>query len=203
MHLVTVTYLEMLSPAALKPKRCPDPRFRVDEATVNQWEYNRFLYHLVGSNWTWVEKNHWTDQQWQEYAESKRLRTFVAYYDASVAGYYELRQDKEGGIEIAIFGLAPQFVGHGYGGVLLTHAVEEAWRPQPKRVWLHTCSLDHPAALPNYQKRGFTLYKTGTRPPPGDSGTSGRLCLHQIRGPKAENQTSTWLGARAPTPSDV
>ncbi|HYG33762.1 MAG TPA: GNAT family N-acetyltransferase [Clostridia bacterium] len=117
------------------------------------------------TNWSsFFHKKVWTDQQWKDYAESDSLRTFVAYYDGSVAGYFEMRPDKEGGIEIAIFGLAPKFVGRGFGGVLLTHALEQAWQAQPKRVWLHTCTLDHPAALPNYKARGMTVYRVETHP---------------------------------------
>ncbi len=163
MQSVTITYLEMHSPKALKPKRCSDGRFSVHEPLVKQWEYNRLLYRLVGSDWHWTDKEPWTDRQWQEYVESEQLRTFVAHYDGSVAGYYELKQDYAGGVELAIFGLVPKFVGRGYGGVLLTYALEEAWRGKPKRVWLHTCSLDHPAALPNYQARGLSIYKAETR----------------------------------------
>ena len=69
-----------------------------------------------------------------------------------------MRADDDGGIEIAIFGLAPQFIGRGLGGALLTHALEEAWGSRPQRVWLHTCTLDHPAALPNYLARGLTIF---------------------------------------------
>jgi GNAT superfamily N-acetyltransferase len=159
---VTITYLEMLSPDALKPKRCADTRFTIREATVKQWEFNRFLYLLVGRDWSWNDKRGWTERQWKDYAESDRLRTFVAYYDGSVAGYYEIRDDNIGGVEIAIFGLTPKFVGRGYGGVLLTSAIEEAWRTRPNRVWLHTCTLDHPAALLNYQARGMIVYKVET-----------------------------------------
>jgi GNAT superfamily N-acetyltransferase len=101
----------------------------------------------------------WTESQWQEYAESNRLSTFAAFYDGSVAGYYELMGDYEGAIEVAILGLTPKFVGGGFGGVLLSSALEEAWRGNPKRVWLHTCTLDHPAALANYQARGMKVFK--------------------------------------------
>lgn len=159
---VTITYLEMRSLAALQPRRSPDPRFAVREATVKQWEFNRFLYLLVGRDWSWNDKRGWTERQWMDYAESDRLRTFVASYDGSVAGYYEMRSDNIGGVEIAILGLAPKFVGRGFGGPLLTSALEEAWRTQPNRVWLHTCTLDHPAALLNYQARGMTIYKVET-----------------------------------------
>ena len=163
MQSVTITYLEMHSPKALRPKPCTDPRFSVHEPLVKQWEYNRLLYRLVGSDWQWTDKNPWSEEQWRAYAESEALRTLVAHYDRSVAGYYELKRDPAGAIEIAIFGLVPQFIGRGLGGALLTHALETAWREKPKRVWLHTCNLDHPAALANYQARGMSVYKTETR----------------------------------------
>jgi GNAT superfamily N-acetyltransferase len=159
---VTVTYLEMHSPAGLRPKPPADPRFRVAEATVKQWEFNRFLYLLVGRDWSWNDKRNWTEGQWRAYAESDDLRTFAGFIDGSVAGYYELRLDKAGGVEVAIFGLAPRFVGKGLGGALLTSALEQAWLSRPSRVWLHTCSLDHPAALPNYLARGMAVYRVET-----------------------------------------
>jgi GNAT superfamily N-acetyltransferase len=71
------------------------------------------------------------------------------------AGYFELRRHEDGSVEVAYFGLLPEFVGRGWGGHLLTLAVREAWALRPTRVWLHTCTLDHPAALPNYLKHGF------------------------------------------------
>jgi len=87
------------------------------------------------------------------------LRTFAAYHDEELVGYYELRSDDEGGVEIAYFGLLPQFVGRGLGGALLTNAIEEGWKMSPKRVWVHTCNRDHPQALANYQARGLVVYK--------------------------------------------
>jgi hypothetical protein len=89
---VQVTYLEMRSPHELRPVRHNDPRFWIRKATVKQWQFNRFIL-LVGSQWSWTDRNVWTEAQWQEYAESDRLRTFVAFYDGSVAGYYELKVD--------------------------------------------------------------------------------------------------------------
>jgi GNAT superfamily N-acetyltransferase len=77
-----------------------------------------------------------------------------------LAGYFELRRDTDGGVEIAYFGLLPGFTGRRLGAHLLTEAVERAWSLGARRVWLHTCTFDHPAALPNYVKRGFTVFKT-------------------------------------------
>ena len=109
--------------------------------------------------WSWIDKRPWTDEQWQEYALEPELRTYAAYYDNTVAGYYELRRDDEDGVEIAYFGLLPEFVGRGFGGALLTSAIEQAWRMAPSRVWVHTCNRDHPQALANYQARGMKIYK--------------------------------------------
>jgi GNAT superfamily N-acetyltransferase len=82
---------------------------------------------------------------------------WVARHGDEPAGYFELRTCEDRSVEIAYFGLLPPFVGRGLGGSLLTSAVRVAWSFAPTRVWLHTSSLDHPAALPNYLKRGFTI----------------------------------------------
>jgi GNAT superfamily N-acetyltransferase len=155
-------YLEMSSPGQLRPKRFKDGRFQIREETQRDWRFNRDLYLAVGEQWQWIDKRPWTDEQWQEYAAAPALRTFAAYHGDMLAGYYELRRDTEGGVEIAYFGLLPEFIGRGLGGALLTSAIEEAWshrRMAPTRVWVHTCNLDHPKALANYQARGMVVYK--------------------------------------------
>ena len=106
-----------------------------------------------GRNVALDRKRGWTDQQWQEYATAPELRTFGAYYDSTLAGYYELRQDEEGGVEIAYFGLLPEFFGRGFGGALLTSAIEEAWRsgacgPSRLGAHLHTRSSTCVGQLP-------------------------------------------------------
>jgi len=156
---VTTYYLEMTSRDQLRAKENSDSRFRVFEASVRQWEFNRFLYVLVGSPWRWRDKLSWEDAKWKSYVEQDGLRTFVAYYEGSPAGYFELSHHNNE-VEIAYFGLSPHFIGKGFGGPLLSDALERAWRLHPTRVWVHTCTLDHPAALQNYVSRGMTLYKT-------------------------------------------
>jgi GNAT superfamily N-acetyltransferase len=159
--LVT-TYLEMQAPEQLRPKRV-DPRLQVREQTERNWRFNRDLYFRVGEQWDWIDKRSWTDEQWKHYAAAPELRTFAGYYEDALAGYYELRRDTEGGVEIAYFGLLPDFIGRGLGGALLTSAIEEAWSRRggiaAKRVWVHTCNRDHPQALANYQARGMIIYK--------------------------------------------
>src|SRR4029077_7875760 len=111
----------------LRAKRCADARFQILEKTERDWCFNRDLYLRVGGRCNWTDKRSWTDEQWKEYAAAPELRTFVEKSDAALAGYYELRADTEGGIEIAYFGLLPEFIGRGLGGALLTSAIEEAW----------------------------------------------------------------------------
>jgi GNAT superfamily N-acetyltransferase len=161
------TYLEMCSPEQLRPKRA-DGRFQVREQTQGDWRFNRDMYLRVGEQWDWSDKRPWTDEQWKEYGSAPELRTFAAYYDGALAGYYELRDEPEShghnvGIEIAYFGLLPEFIGRGLGGALLTTAIEQAWSRHggitPKRVWVHTCNRDHPQALTNYQARGMVVYR--------------------------------------------
>jgi GNAT superfamily N-acetyltransferase len=158
MSPLVTTYLEMRSVEQLRLRRA-DARLQIREQTERNWRFNRDLYFRVGEPWQWIDKRPWTNEQWKDYASLPELRTFAAYYESALAGYYELRRDDEGGIEIAYFGLLPEFIGRGLGGALLTSAIEEAWRRSPKRVWVHTCNRDHPQALANYQARGMVVYK--------------------------------------------
>jgi GNAT superfamily N-acetyltransferase len=158
-HPMTTFYLEMLSPDGLACKACAEPDFWIGECGVKQFQYNRFLYQLVGSDWKWFDKRSWTDEDWRAYAEAENLRTWVGYWGGAPAGYYELKKQEEGNVEIAYFGLARPFIAKGLGGHLLSHAIQSAWGWGATRVWVHTCTLDHPHALKNYLARGMKIYK--------------------------------------------
>ncbi|GAA5526097.1 hypothetical protein Maes01_02691 [Microbulbifer aestuariivivens] len=161
---VTTYYLEMTAAHQLREKPQPEGLV-VMEAEQKEFRFNRYLYQLVGEPWQWVDKLSLPDAEWRRYAEREQLRTWVAYERGSIAGYYELEQQPQGNIQIAYFGLAPRYVGRGFGGYLLSHALRSAWDWNPeqtRRVWVHTCTLDHPGALANYQARGMSVYKTET-----------------------------------------
>jgi GNAT superfamily N-acetyltransferase len=78
------------------------------------------------------------------------------------AGYFELESHRDGSVEVSYFGLLPEFRGRGLGKYMLTEAAQGAWAQGANRVWLHTCTLDHPGALANYLGRGFRPFKTET-----------------------------------------
>ena len=81
---------------------------------------------------------------------------------AERAGFFELKRHFDDSVEIAYFGLLPGFLGRGLGKYMLTRAIEEAWALGATRVWVHTCTLDDPAALPNYRARGMTEFRRET-----------------------------------------
>ncbi|MCP5424551.1 MAG: GNAT family N-acetyltransferase [Gammaproteobacteria bacterium] len=162
MEPVTIYYLEMRDPGHLEPSPPAPGTPTVAECLVKQHRLNRFLYRWVGEQWQWTDKLGWSDDAWQTYVYAPNLKTYIAYEHGAIVGYYELqRQKRPDGfdVEIIYFGLTESFIGHGYGGWLLTSAVQHAWAWDATRVWVHTCSLDHPAALANYQARGFRLYR--------------------------------------------
>ena len=148
----------MLSPSQLKGKPLIAD-LEVREVRIPQFELNTFFYTLVGKPWNWTDRLSWTDNDWKNYVNNPQLKTFIAYYKDTPAGYFELEQKKEV-IQIHLLGLSPSFTGKGLGGYFLTRALEIAWSlPNTKRIWLSTCSYDHPSALQNYISRGMQVYK--------------------------------------------
>ena len=162
MNPTTIHYLEQRSAGALRAKS-DTKGLEVHECRIKQYQLNRFLYQFVGARWKWTDRLDWSDTQWADYAEHENLRTWIAYLDGSPAGYYELQRQEDGNVEIVLFGLAEPFIGMGLGGYFLSHALQSAWNWNgTRRVWLHTCTHDHPQALHNYTARGMTLYRTET-----------------------------------------
>jgi ribosomal protein S18 acetylase RimI-like enzyme len=162
MTVVTTYYLEMTSPAQLRPKRALRTDLVLGRVLTPQPELNRFFYTAVGGGWYWYERLPWTYADWRKYLDRAELQTWVLSASGVPAGYFELEAQAGGDIEIVYFGLLPAYVGQGLGGHLLTCAVEQAWALNVRRVWLHTCTLDHPQALANYAARGFQVTRQET-----------------------------------------
>jgi GNAT superfamily N-acetyltransferase len=160
---VTTWYLEMTAPTDLRPARASTVALDLIQALVPCPELNRFFYTAVGGDWFWTDRLPWTYEEWLRYLDRPELETWTAWRSGSPAGYFELERLPATGVEIVYFGILPQFIGQGLGGRLLTAAVERAWQLKPHRVWLHTCTLDHPKALANYRARGFRLYREETK----------------------------------------
>jgi GNAT superfamily N-acetyltransferase len=153
------TYLEMTAPADLRAGRSADPAARVERVEGCPASFYRYLYAEVGRAYRWVDRLGWSDEEIRAHLASPAVSLWLLTVHAAPAGYFELKAAPDGSVEIAYFGLLPEFIGRGYGKRLLTEAVERAWFLGARRVWLHTCSLDDPAALPNYLARGFRPFR--------------------------------------------
>ena len=154
---VVRTYLELTDAAALRPAAPPrvDGAVRIARVEPPDGAVNRWHYEEVGRPHQWTDHLGRTDAEWQAWAAG--VETWLATVDGERAGYYELRVVGDD-VEIAYFGLLPHAQGRGLGGHLLTHALRRALELAP-RVWVHTCSLDGPHALANYQARGLRPFR--------------------------------------------
>lgn len=158
---VVRTYLEMRSPEALRPASAPSAAARVERVRCDVAMY-RELYDRVGKRWYWRDRLAWSDERLADYLSREDVSVWVLRDGEEIAGYFELARLADGSAEIVYFGLVPEAIGRGLGKFMLTRAVEEAWATGAPRVCLNTCTLDGPAALPNYQARGFVPYMMET-----------------------------------------
>lgn len=160
---VTISWLVMSSPEQFRPARQPaecDPLLLTAGRPAP--ELSRFFYRLVGGGWSWLDRIEWTAEQWLDWVSQPGHQLTTCWVDGVPAGYFELDQNADE-VTLSFFGLAPGFSGRGLGRWLLTEAITSAWsRPGTDRIVLHTCTLDSPAALPNYLARGFTVQRTET-----------------------------------------
>jgi GNAT superfamily N-acetyltransferase len=136
------------------------PDGRVERLAPDDIEGYRWLYRSVGERWHWRDRLGWDDDTLRAHLASPSIAVWELRVDRERAGYFELHRSGDAEVEIAYFGLVPSFIGRGFGGALLGRAVQEAWNLGADRVWLHTCTLDSPNALPNYRARGFQPYRT-------------------------------------------
>ena len=157
---VRTTYLEMRSRDALRPVLVAPTEVVVLRAMAPSPELNRYLYTAVGGDHHWRDRLGWTWAQWMTWLDRPEHETWILSWAGTPAGYFELERTGDE-VELAYFGLLPAFAGRRLGGYLLTQAVDRAWTMHPgiRRVWVHTCTLDHPAALKNYQSRGVSVFR--------------------------------------------
>ena len=156
---VTRTYLEMRSRADLRPAPTPEPEPRIERIKECPASFFRYLYQEVGRAHHWTDRLAWSGPEIRRYLATPGVSIWLMSSDAAPAGYFELREHEDRSVEIVYFGLLPDFLGRGWGKYLLVRAAQAAWETGSSRVWLHTCTLDHPAALPNYIKRGFRPFR--------------------------------------------
>ncbi|MEQ9638799.1 MAG: GNAT family acetyltransferase [Alphaproteobacteria bacterium] len=155
---VTITYLEMTEPPKL-PRIEPAGHHRLAllRAQPPTLSFYRYLYDAIGRDWHWTDRKLLGDAALLEIVRDENVEVYVLYADGSPAGAFELDRRASDVIDLAYFGIMPDFIGQRFGPYLLGEALETMWRYGPRRVTVNTCTLDHPKALGLYQRFGFEV----------------------------------------------
>ncbi len=156
---VVITYREMTARPVRPTLPTPAGRLALLRAEAPSVAYYRYLYNSVGEPWFWADRRRLDDTALAAQIQDPKVEIYVLYVNGEPAGYVELDRRPEPDIEIAYFGIFPQFVGRGFGPYLMNWAVDQAWSYGPARLIVNTCTLDHPKALRTYQRVGFVAYK--------------------------------------------
>jgi ribosomal protein S18 acetylase RimI-like enzyme len=154
-------YLEISSLEDFKDSFYNSDKHSVQLVDPVDFQLNKFFYKNVGKNHHWIDRLVWTEKQWIEYVSDKKVKTYVLKVKEDFAGYFELILNLNE-VEIAYLGLLEEYQNQKLGSYLLSSAIKNSFLNKPKRVWVHTCSLDHHNALKNYIARGMKIFKTET-----------------------------------------
>ena len=153
-------FLEISSLEELNESKIFFNGYTVDNVDSIDFNLNKFFYKNVGKNHHWNDRLGWTDQQWINYVSDKNVKTYILKNSNELAGFYELIINKDlNEIEIAYLGLLEEYQNKKLGSFLLSSAIKKSFLINIKRVWVHTCSLDHKNALNNYLSRGMKIFK--------------------------------------------
>ena len=125
------------------------------------FQLNKFFYKQIGKNCRWIDRLSWNEKKWIEYLTNKNVRTYILKDKEELIGYFEqIFLDEDHSCEIAYLGILEEYFEKKYGGYLLSEAIKKSFINSAKRVWVHTCSLDHKNALKNYLARGMKIFKS-------------------------------------------
>ena len=156
-------YLEINSLTELNSSTVSSDDYLVKLIDPVDFEINKFFYKNVGKKHHWIDRLSWTNKQWIKYTSDEKLKTYVLQKNNDLAGYFELISHTEiNEVEIAYLGLLEEYQNKKLGSHLLSSAIKNSFLNNPKRVWVHTCSLDHKNALNNYISRGMRIFKKET-----------------------------------------
>ena len=154
-------YLEINSLSDLNESKIVEEGYSIKLVEPVDFQLNKFFYKNVGKNHHWVDRLVWTEKQWTEYVSNKKVKTYILKKQDDLVGYFELILHQNE-IEIAYLGLLEEYQNKKLGSFLLSSAIKNSFSYQTKRVWVHTCSLDHKNALNNYISRGMKIFKKET-----------------------------------------
>ena len=159
-YLVTVFYLELHSNKWMGSDIACDIDMVFHKISLDETVLARDLYRNVGREWYWADRYDWSLSQWNYHIQKPDVSLWVMQRDNEPLGYYELELQQNDDVEVSYFGLLPGSIGKGLGKYMLVDSFRRSFNDlNASRTWLHTCTLDHPQALSNYQSRGMRIYK--------------------------------------------
>jgi GNAT superfamily N-acetyltransferase len=151
----TVTFLEMKSrPSAIPPPR-PKGKIALLRSEKPPVHFYRYLYDAIGRDYQWVDRKKLNDEQLAALLADAAIELYTLYVEGCPAGMAELDFRDATKANLAYFGLVPEFLGRRLGFFFLYHAALNAWARPISSLLVNTCTLDHPRALPLYQRVGF------------------------------------------------
>ena len=152
-------FLELTDINKLKINSPKENKFLIKKIKPD-FQLNKFFYKQVGKKHRWIDRLSWTDEKWINFISNKNLETYVISESDDLIGFFELLYNPDlNETEISYFGLLEEYIGKGIGGYALSEAIKKSFEKNIKRVWLHTCTLDHPNALKNYIARGMKVFR--------------------------------------------
>ena len=152
-------FLELRDIKKLKFNSSKENKFLIKKIKPD-FQLNKFFYKQVGKKHRWIDRLSWTDEKWINFISNRNLETYVISQSEDLIGFFELLYNPDlNETEISYFGLLEEYIGKGIGGYALSEAIKKAFEKNIKRVWLHTCTLDHPNALKNYIARGMRVFR--------------------------------------------
>ena len=155
------SYLEIRSTNELVAKNKPFDDLYLEKVNPPDFQLNKFFYKEIGKKHRWTDRLVWSDKKWTNYLESLGVDTYILKQNKDLIGYFEQIFDKDKlDCEIAYFGILEEYIGKQLGGYLLSEALKISFNNGSKRIWAHTCSLDHENALKNYLSRGMKVFKS-------------------------------------------
>jgi GNAT superfamily N-acetyltransferase len=158
-----VTFLDMDSKPSALPPPMPKGKVAILKAEHPPVHFYRYLYDAVGRDYYWVDRKKLSDGTLGEIVQHPQVELFVLYAEGNPAGMAELDFRESDAGQLAYFGLVPEYVGRHFGYYFLYHTVMNAWMHSIPKLKVNTCTLDHPRALPLYQRLGFAPYSREDR----------------------------------------
>ena len=153
-------YLEITKLEDLREASKPSEDFSISLVKPIDFQINKFLYKNIGKKHQWVDRLIWSEENWINHLSNEKIKVYMLKYKQDLVGYFELIfHYKICEVELAYFGILEEYHNKKLGSYLLSLAIRKSFLKKPKRVWLHTCSLDHENALRNYISRGMKIFK--------------------------------------------